>query len=689
MSAVLSSVDQDPGAVAIVGSGPVGIRVSRELLTRKPDLPLTLFDEEPWDPYDRVNLTSILSGDANWLDLENLPPLPDNARVAQHCNSRIVEIDRDRRIVADANGDTYVYSRLILATGSQAVIPDIPGTDLSGVYTLRNRTDVEALLEQRPKRVAVLGGGVLGLEIACALKSDETQVWVVQNRQLMSRQLDEKAGAMILEHLRSRGIPVILERTKEILGREKEGDHRTVGNQHRRRGQKRPPPAWMARLKDDHQQRVVAGIRMYSGVQLACDAVVLATGIKPRVDLALSAGLRVGRGIKVNDYMQTSDPSIYAIGECAEHRGRVYGLVAPGFEQAKVSAQHLLGDRSRYDGSVAGTELKGVDLAAFSFQRQDVDISPESQHTLTYEDRKRNIYRKIVVRKGKLQGLSGIGDWADAWRAREAAMRSKRLMWWQRRRFLATGSPWPVSSEGSVMDWPANAIVCNCMASRRGQLSAAIDKAGCNNVAALMETTGAGTGCGACRPLLAEMVGADPAPEPVEGEKPVGILSLFAFVLAIVVAVAAPIPLADTAQGPWRLETLWLDDLWKQVTGYTLLGLCVIAMLMSLRKRWEHFTFAQYPSWRVVHIAVGLIAIALLIVHTGLRLGEGLNLYLMVNFLALALLGAIVGVVTVMEGRIPRRTLSRWRKLWAWAHIVCFWPLPVLLTFHIVKVYYF
>lgn len=689
MSAVLSSVEQDPGAVAIVGSGPVGIRVSRELLTRKPDLPVTLFDEEPWDPYDRVSLAQVLSGAANWLDLENLPPLPEGARIKQYSNGKIVAIDRRRRMVIDANGDTHGYSRLILATGSQTVIPDIPGADLIGVHTLRNRADVEGLLQQRPKRVVVIGGGLLGLEIAYALKSAKTQVMVVQNRRLMNRQLDEKASTMLFEHFRARGIPVILDRIEEILGRDKKDKHQAVGGRVRQRSRTRRHPLWLERIRDHQHHRVVAGIRTFSGAQLECDAVVLASGVKPRVDLALAARLRVGRGIKVNNFLQTSDPLIYALGECAEHRGRVHGLVAPGFEQAKVAAQHLLGGKARYDGSVAATELKGVDLAAFCFHRQDVDINPESQHTLTYEDRKRNIYRKIVVRSGKLQGLSGIGDWADIWRTREAAMRSKRLTWPQRQRFLATGSPWPESSKESVKDWPANARVCNCMASTRGQLSAAVDKGGCNSVAALMETTGAGTGCGACRPLLAGMVGADPAPQPVEGEKAVGIGSLLVFILAVVIIWAPPIPLAETVQGPWRIETLWLDGLWKQITGFTLLGLCLIALLMPLRKRWARFTVADYPSWRIAHVMVGLLATALLIVHTGMSLGEGLSRYLMLNFLALGLLGATAGVVTVLAGRTGGRAVNRWHSLWTWSHIVCFWFLPVLLTFHIVKVYYY
>jgi NAD(P)H-nitrite reductase large subunit len=262
----------------------------------------------------------VLSGELGWADLDNTFLLPEERQAARR-HALITAIDRENRTVTDLHRQQQAYSILVLVTGSYTNVPSFPGAHLKGIYALHDKSDLKRLLNRRKDscRIVVMGGGgVLGLEIDCALQSDSTTVYILQNDRLMKQQLDQRASAILLDHLRALGFEVILDRAKEILGAD-----------------------------------TVTGIRTYSGELVECDAIVLATGVQPGVKLALKAGLKVGRGIKVNDQMQISDPCIYAVGDCAEHRGRVSGLVLPGFERAKVAAENILGGQASYLGSMA------------------------------------------------------------------------------------------------------------------------------------------------------------------------------------------------------------------------------------------------------------------------------------------------------------------------------------------------
>jgi nitrite reductase (NADH) large subunit len=211
---------------------------------------------------------------------------------------------------------------------------------------------------------------------------------------------------------------------------------------------------------------------------------------------------------------------------------------------------------------------------------------------------------------------------------------------------------------------------------------------GCGDVESLCRRTGAGQVCGSCRPLLAELVGATAQAQPAPGR--VGVLgaSLGAFLLLAISLLVAEIPVADTVQGGWQPQVLWLDGFWKQVSGYTLLGIGVMASALSLRKRWKRLTLWAYPWWRLAHVALGTAAVAVLVVHTGLRLGNHLNFLLIAGFLALTALGASAGAVAAIE-RAPTRASRRWRALSGYGHVMLMWPLPALLGFHILTVYYF
>lgn len=651
---------QQENRIIIVGSGPVGTRIMRDIVRTAPDTLLTIYGDEPWEPYDRVKLVSLLSGDLAWADLSNLPSLPENHNVTINFSNRIVEIDRKNRTVTDSNGHQQRYSKLILAAGSRPWIPDISGIDLSGVHTFRNVSDVHNLVEKgyAGRRVVVLGGGLLGVELACGLQKKGERASIVVSGRLLGQQLDDRAGELLLNHLKSLGIEVIFGRASEILG------------------------------KPNKEGEVTAHtVQTFCKQSINCDCVVLATGIMPVTDLALSSKLAIGRGIKVNDYLQTSDPLIYAAGECAEHRGRVYGLVGPGFEQADIVAQNVLGGKYKYHGSAIVAQLKGADIAAFSCAREDLETQLESR-SISYESKDHTQYRALHLNNGYLTGVICIGEWPEAWRVREAVLEGRRITPWEARSFLASGNLWPEGSGLSIVDWPKHATVCNCMNVTRGLLASAMEQGHCD-INALKTHTKAGTGCGSCVPFLAELVGQPNSSPSIEGASKLTKTSITALLLLLLFVFAPALPPPDTLQGGWHIADLWLKDEWKQFSGYSLLALSGITLLMSLRKRWRFFSYLSYPGWRVIHAIVGTLGACVLMLHTGLALGHNLDRILLADFLLLILFGAVTSCLVVTEARSTDTAVRRLKSLGYWGHVLLFWPLPILLAFHIFSIYYF
>lgn len=643
--------------VVVIGTGPVGIRAAQELLRRAPDRGLVIYGNEPWQPYNRVRLSSLLAGELNLTALDNSLPALDDEKLLQRHNCPVVSIDRQARAVTDVTGHVQAYSDLVLATGSRAHVPNVPGVELPGVYTFRDLNDAQWLMARRvrSRRTVVLGGGLLGLEAAKAMQFANTEVVVIEHApRLMARQLDAEAGEMLREHVLSLGLRVILnDSVDEITGGER-----------------------------------VEGVQLHSGRYLACDTLVLATGIKPNVELALAAGLKIGRGIAVNDRMQSADPHIYAVGECAEHRGQVYGLVAPGLEQAAVAAHCIAGGASAYAGSIAATRLKVVGRPVFSMGQVGEEEHPLTYREYHYVNHSQGIYRKLVLKKGRLAGAIVTGDWDELGRLQEGITRQRRIWPWQLARFQRRGWLWPDQDAVKVADWPASAIVCNCTGVTRGRLTEALGSQACATVDDLARCTGASSVCGSCKPLLAELLGSDLPIEAPRGSRPLMGLAVLALLAALALFVLAPYPYAESVQ-TWRLDLLWRDGLWKQISGYTLAGLSLLGLLVSLRKRWKRFGFGDFGYWRVFHTGLGLLVLTLLAAHTGLHLGVNLNFALMSVFLGLALAGGVSGLAIVVERKLSRSLGKRLRAWTTWAHIALFWPLPALLGFHIASVYYF
>jgi nitrite reductase (NADH) large subunit len=508
--------------------------------------------------------------------------------------------------------------------------------------------DAEKLLARQvgSRSTVVVGGGLLGLEVARAMRRFGTRVHVVEHEaRLMLHQLDEEAALLLRERVEELGIPVHLgESVQQIVG------------------------MYRPEL-----------VRLRSGREIDCDTVVLATGIVPNVELARDARLAVGRGITVDDRMQTSDPAIQAIGECAEHRGRIYGLVGPGLEQAGVAANHLAGRPSDFRGSIVASSLKVVGCAVFSMGDSVDSVHDFNAHVF----RSAGTYRRINVHRGRIIGAIGFGDW-DTARLRTAGLEQTRVWPWQLWRFRRQGELWNTAGAGSVAAWPATATVCSCRGVTREALEGAI-AAGASTVESLSAATGAATVCGSCKPLLGALLGG-------ASRQPLPRVLLTASFIGLALALAAyflSLPYASEMQPGWRWDQLWTDGNVKQVSGFSLLGLGLLLSLISLRKRIRSFRFARYSVWQTVHVVGGVAAVAALLAHTGFRFGDNLNAWLMLSFTTLIAAGGLAGTATAFLQRADQSATQQIKSVSLWVHILLLWPLPALLGFHVLKAYWF
>ncbi|MDH4457183.1 MAG: FAD-dependent oxidoreductase [Nevskia sp.] len=367
----------------VIGNGMSAIRTVEELLKLDGDQhQITVFGAEPHGNYNRILLSPVLAGEKRFEDIVT----HDRAWYAKHgillyTGNPVIAIDRARRVVTALDGLQVPYDRLLIATGSKPFIIPVPGHQLPGVIAFRDIHDVEAMLDaaRSHRHAVVIGGGLLGLEAANGLLRQGMTVTVVHVMdRLMERQLDQSAAKLLKAALEQRGMRFLLEAdTAEIIG-----DGRATA------------------------------VRFKDGSEVTADLVVMAVGIRPNVDLARAAGLHVERAIVVDDNLQTvTDPRVYAVGECVQHRKQVYGLVAPLWEQARVCAAHLAGfGHRRYGGSVTATRLKvtGIDLySAGDF------IGGTDSEDLVLRDRARGVYKRLVLRGNRIIGVVLYGDVAD------------------------------------------------------------------------------------------------------------------------------------------------------------------------------------------------------------------------------------------------------------------------------------
>lgn len=665
MAAVAHIIDDTPEQqifkYIVVGTGPVGVRFIQEINKLQAGVSIAIFGDEPWAPYNRIQLSSLVSGEIREPSLYNALDISQYSQVKAVYNNRIVEIDRKNKRVIDTAGKYYSYEYLILATGSKASVPNIPGVNRKNVFTFRDMTDAQSLMSRSvsTRRTVIIGGGLLGLEAARAMQRFNTEVHIIEHSNwLMFNQLDNRAGSYLKQYVESLGVYVHSGcRVDRITGDEKVNGV------------------------------VISGSVVTNEQIIECDTVIIAVGVSANVELAKQSGLNYGKGIRVDDHLQTNDSSIFAIGECAEHNKKTYGLISPGYEQAAVLSHFFNKEDVNYKGSVASTSLKVLDYPVFSIG--DNSLTARERETHIYQDHEKEIYRKIIVINGRIRSAMGIGEWAGVQRFQQAVEDRRRVWPWQVRRFELDGVLWDDASSQSVIDWPSASTVCNCTGVTRGQLGLACKQGACT-VDGLARATGASTVCGSCKPLLVEFVGGNAAPEPARYFKSLLAVSIFLLLACLIALFAPSFDYSTTVTDNLSLDILWRDSLFKQISGFTLLGLSVFVSLISFRKRIRKLnTLWDYSAWRFVHVVTALIIIAALFVHTGFRLGDNINLYLMSIFTGLLLIGALAAIAIGYEHNLPRWFAKQLRAYAVWSHIILLWPLAPLLGFHILKTYYF
>ncbi|HKJ08262.1 MAG TPA: nitrite reductase large subunit NirB [Gammaproteobacteria bacterium] len=478
--------------LVLVGNGMAGMRTLEELLKLEPDMyDITVFGAEPYGNYNRILLSPVLAGektvdeimlnDRNWYTERG---------ITLHAGSPVTEIDRGGRRVVAGDGTEAAYDRLILATGSKPFVIPVPGHDQHGVLGFRDIHDVRAMLAGagQGRRAVVIGGGLLGLEAANGLLKQGMDVTVVHLLDtLMEKQLDGAASGLLQRSLEARGLRFLTNaRTEAILG-----DGR------------------------------VTGVRFADGRQLDADLVVMAVGIRPNSELAEAAGLHCERGVLVDDTLQTFDPRIYAVGECVQHRGALYGLVAPLFEQARVCANHLaqLGI-AKYGGSLTSTKLKvtGIDL----FSAGDF-VGDDDSEEMVFQDAARGVYRKLTVKDNRIQGAVMYGDTLDGpWYfqlMREATDISdirEQLLFGQ----AHVGDAGHGDQACRVAAMADSAEVCGCNGVCKGEIVHAITDRKLFTVEDVRAHTKASSSCGSCtglvEALLANTLGGDYSQTPAK-----------------------------------------------------------------------------------------------------------------------------------------------------------------------------
>jgi nitrite reductase (NADH) large subunit len=470
--------------LVVIGNGMAGARTVEEILRRDggTKFEITMFGDEPYGNYNRILLSNVLNGSQEPHDIF-LNPLDwyrDND-IDLHAGVRVTSIDRDSKTVIGEDGTVTPYDKLIIATGSRPFVPPLEnitdpesGVTRHGVFVFRTIDDCNKIAGYATKvrRAAVIGGGLLGLEAARGLLRFGVEVHVVHLApHLMEMQVDPQAGALLRQTMEGMGLHLHMEKsTAGIVGDGADG---------------------------------VAGLAFKDGSTIPCDMVVISCGIRPNAEIGKACGLTVNRAIVVDDQMRSvDDPDVYVVGECAEHRGRVYGLVAPLWEQGQALADHITGAKSdaAYAGSKIATKLKvmGVELASMGVTKPE----QETDEVVVFSEPKRGIYKKLIVRDDKLIGAILLGDISKAAYLMQAFDRGTALPGERASLLFDLHASPTVACAGDMSD---GSQVCNCNGVSKGAIAACV-RSGKRTLKMVMEATRAGTGCGSCKKLVGEVV---------------------------------------------------------------------------------------------------------------------------------------------------------------------------------------
>ncbi|MGV7100777.1 assimilatory nitrate reductase electron transfer subunit NasB [Bacillus subtilis] len=455
--------------LVLAGNGMAGIRCIEEVLKLNRHMfEIVIFGSEPHPNYNRILLSSVLQGEASLDDITlNSKDWYDKHGITLYTGETVIQIDTDQQQVITDRKRILSYDKFIVATGSSPHILPIPGADKKGVYGFRTIEDCQALMNmaQHFQKAAVIGAGLLGLEAAVGLQHLGMDVSVIHHSAgIMQKQLDQTAARLLQTELEQKGLTFLLEKDTVSISGTTKADR----------------------------------IHFKDGSSLKADLIVMAAGVKPNIELAVSAGIKVNRGIIVNDFMQTSEPNIYAVGECAEHNGTVYGLVAPLYEQGKVLASHICGvPCEEYQGSAPSAALKiaGIDVWSAGKIQED-----ERTTSIKIYDEQAGVYKKALFVDDKLAGVILFGDTRDKQRLLDSLLKQRDIS------IVKKQIIEPETSGTLFESMPSSETICQCNTVTKGAIEDAVNTKSLTTVEEVKHCTKASGSCGGCKPLVEDLL---------------------------------------------------------------------------------------------------------------------------------------------------------------------------------------
>ncbi|MCY8140679.1 nitrite reductase large subunit NirB [Bacillus haynesii] len=454
--------------LVLIGNGMAGVRMAEEILQHGGNrFEIVIIGSEPHLSYNRILLSSVLQGETDWNDVmtKSRSWYEENG-ITLYTGETAVAIHTVKQTVATDQNREIAYDKLIIATGSSPFILPVHGADKEGVYGFRTIDDCRAFIKasKRFEKAAVIGGGILGLEAARGLANLGMKVDVIHHSScIMQNQLDPPASAMLQKELERQGIHFLLEKdTEAILGTSR-----------------------------------AEGVRFKDGTKISADLIVMAAGVRPNIELAKASGISTNRAIIVSDYMETNVPNVYAVGECAEHNGTVYGLVKPLYEQGKVLAKHICGlECAGYQGSVQSATLKMSGIDVFSAGKITEDDSTTAIKLL---DEAAGVYKKAVFQEDKMAGVILYGDTNGSQRLLESIIRQRDITVVKKELFQS-------EEDSSVASMALGETICQCNAVSKGAIMEAIQRHDLKTAEEVKHCTNASGSCGGCRPMVEELL---------------------------------------------------------------------------------------------------------------------------------------------------------------------------------------
>ena len=637
--AALLSSQMATHPIVIVGAGPSGQELAA-LLSKHSDKNIVLINGESYLPYMRAQIsTCIAEGKSLQALMANRKIQTDTKPVLTINGSYVTEIDREHKTITLNNGASLPYESLVLATGSRPTQLDVFSELKNRALSFRDLKDIERLVELSPNRVVVVGGGLLGIEAARAVRPFCDHVQILERfPHLLPRQLDQAAATRLQDLLLTMGIEV---KTN-------------------------------AKIVRASEQTTSVTIMLSEQEAIHADVVIYATGVNPNVSLAAKTGLDVGRAICVDRHYRTSDPNIYAIGECCEQSGITYASLSPCVRHAQQLASVLTGAEEKIVSDTDLFQLKvGQHTIASIGNTKAIDASQHVYQSASGAYRRIFIEENVVV--GAIVFEAANVDFSEL---AQAVQLKSIITPDQLDNFYANGTL-------SLANACASRTICYC-----AQVTAEkITQLSTQNYSRsdIVNLTGASSYCGSCAPRLDELL-----KQPSKDSSRATVLSAISITLiALTLAVLGmTTPLADSWQSIYRhVDVLWRDSIFRQISGYLLFVTMILSAWWGLRRRHNRLSNTRSKLTLKGHAAIGAVAVSMWFMHTGGRMGYELNFWLFLSFVAVLIVGSVSALLWVLAAKRERARLAMpWLRQ---AHWLALFPLPALLLFHIVKTYYF